>query len=198
MTATSPDGTPVWRGEGVPANPVVSVCILVVSDNGLIEGCLDSLADSRPSVDTEVVVVANGLDDGAFSSLRKRDDIVLVRSAVNTGFSGGNNLAASFARGRYLLLLNDDSVVEVGYIDRLVSALERDSSVGAAGGRILSADGTLQEAGSVLWSDGWVAHVGAGLPDDAAAYDYRALRGLRLGERRVGRPRGLGRGRRPR
>jgi GT2 family glycosyltransferase len=172
MTVTSPDEIQVWRGEGVPANPVVSVCILVVSDHGLIEGCLGSLADNRPSVETEVVVVANGLDDGAFSSLQKRDDIVLVRSAVNTGFAGGNNLAASFARGRYLLLLNDDSVVEAGYVDRLVTAIERDSSVGAAGGRILSADGTLQEAGSVLWNDGWVAHVGAGLPDDSAVYNY--------------------------
>jgi GT2 family glycosyltransferase len=152
---------------------VVSVCIPVVSDHGLIEGCLDSLADSLPSVDTEAVVVANGLSDDAFASLYKRaDDIVLVRSAVNTGFSGGNNLAARFARGRYLLLLNDDSVVEAGFIDRLLSTVERDPLIAAAGGRILSADGTLQEAGSVLWSDGWVAHVGEGLPADLAAYEY--------------------------
>ncbi len=78
----------------------------------------------------------------------------------------------TFARGRYLLLLNDDSVVEAGYIDRLLSAIERDPSVAAAGGRVLSPDGTLQEAGSVLWSDGWVAHVGAGLPADSNAYYY--------------------------
>ena len=151
---------------------MVSVCIPVVSDHGLIEGCLDSLAHSRPSVETEVVVVSNGLDDNGFSYLRKRDDIVLVRSAVNTGFSGGNNLAVQSSRGRYLLLLNDDSVVEPGFIDRLLSAVERDSSVGAVGGTILSDDGTLQEAGSVLWSDGWVAHVGTGLPADSTAYDY--------------------------
>lgn len=151
---------------------MVSVCIPVVSDHGLIEGCLDSLAGSRPSVDIEVVVVANGLDGNAFSVLRKRDDIVLVRSAVNAGFSGGNNLAASFASGRYLLLLNDDSVVEVGFIDRLLSAVERDPFAAAVGCKILSADGTIQEAGSVLWSDGWAAHVGAGLPADSTAYNY--------------------------
>ncbi len=152
---------------------MVSVCIPVVSDHGLIEGCLDALADSRPSVDIEAVVVANGLSDAAFSSLGRRgDDIVLVRNAVNVGFSGGNNLAARYARGRYLLLLNDDSVVEPGYIDRLLSTVERDPLIAAAGGRIVSADGTLQEAGSVLWNDGWVAHVGEGLPTDSAAYDY--------------------------
>lgn len=151
---------------------MVSVCILVVSDHGLIEGCLDSLAGARTSVDTEVVVVANGLGGDQLSSLRERDDIVLVRSAVNIGFAGGNNLAARFARGRYLLLLNDDTVIEVGFIDSLVSAFERDPLLGAAGGTILWPDGTLQEAGSVLWSDGWAAHVGAGFPADSTAYQY--------------------------
>ena len=117
-------------------------------------------------------MVANGLEQDGLSSLRNRDDIVLVHSPVNTGFSGGNNLAARFARGRYLLLLNDDSVIEEGFIDRLVTAVDRDPSVAAAGCRILSIDGTVQEAGSVLWRDGWVAHVGAGLPATSTAYDY--------------------------
>jgi GT2 family glycosyltransferase len=151
---------------------VVSVCIPVVSNHGLIESCLDSLADSRPSVDIEVVVVANGLTENGLSSLQNREDIVLVYSAVNAGFSGGNNLAARFARGRFLLLLNDDSLVEAGFIDRLLRAVEGDPAIAAAGGKILSADGTLQEAGSVLWSDGWVAHVGAGRPADSPAYGY--------------------------
>jgi GT2 family glycosyltransferase len=150
----------------------VSVCVPVVSDHGLIDTCLDGLAGSRPSVEIEVVVVANGLDDSGVSRLQKRDDIVLVTSAVNTGFSGGNNLAAQSARGPYLLFLNDDSVVEPGFIDRLLHTLERDPSVAAVGGAILSADGTLQEAGSVLWRDGWAAHVGAGLPSDSAEYHY--------------------------
>jgi GT2 family glycosyltransferase len=169
---TGSDDTPVWRGARVPAAPVVSVCIPVVSNHGLIESCLNSLAESRPSVDTEVVVVANGLEDNGVSSLREREDIVLVLSAVNTGFSGGNNLAARFARGEFLLFLNDDSLVEAGFIDRLLRVVQADPLIAAAGGKILSADGTLQEAGSVLWSDGWVAHVGAGLPAESPAYGY--------------------------
>jgi GT2 family glycosyltransferase len=162
----------LWSGLRVPEAPVVSVCIPVVSDHGLIHGCLDSLVNSRPSVETEVVVVANGLTEGGFSQLRGRDDIVLVRCAVNTGFSGGNNIGARFARGRYLLFLNDDSVVEVGFIDRLLHAVERDPLIAAAGGRVLWPDGRLQEAGSVLWGDGWTAQVGNGLPANATDYQY--------------------------
>ena len=97
-------------------------------------------------------------------------------SAVNTGFSGGNNLAARFARGRFLLFLNDDSLVEPGFIDRLLRVVQGDPSIAAAGGKILSADGTLQEAGSVLWSDGWAAHVGAGLPCGVAGLRKSARR----------------------
>jgi GT2 family glycosyltransferase len=150
----------------------VSVCILVVSDHGLIEGCLESLVSSRPSAETEVIVVANGIGEGPVSSLRERDDIVLVRSSVNLGFAGGNNLAARVARGRYLLLLNDDTIVEAGLIDRLLAAFERDRLLGAVGPTILWPDGSLQEAGSVLWSDGWAAHVGASFPPGSTAYDY--------------------------
>jgi GT2 family glycosyltransferase len=179
----------VWRGRRVPESPVVSVCIPVVSEHGLIEGCLDSLAVSPPSVPTEIIVVANGLPDRGVVALQERDDIVLVRSAVNAGFSGGNNLAAEVARGRYLLLLNDDSVVMDGFVDRLLGAVQGDPSIAAAGGRIVSADGTLQEAGSVLWSDGWVAHVGAGLPAGSTAYsevrgvDYISANGLLVDRR---------------
>jgi GT2 family glycosyltransferase len=182
--STGSDETLVWMGERVPSDPVVSVCIPVVSNHGLIESCLDSLADSRPSVDTEVVVVANGLSNDGLSSLQKREDIVLVFSAVNTGFSGGNNLAAGFARGGFLLFLNDDSLVEAGFIDRLLHVVQGDPLIAAAGGKILSADGVLQEAGSVLWSDGWAAHVGAGLPAESPAYgnqrevDYISANGL--------------------
>ena len=165
------------------------MCIPVVSNHGLIESCLDSLADSGTSVDTEVVVVANGLADDEVAALREREDIVLVPSAVNTGFSGGNNLAAQFARGGFLLFLNDDSLVEAGFIDRLLRVVQGDPSIAAAGGKILSADGTLQEAGSVLWGDGWVAHVGAGLPPDSPAYghprdvDYISANGLLVDRR---------------
>ena len=104
--------------------------------------------------------------------LEARDDIVLVRSGTNLGFGGGCNLAAEVASGRYLLFLNDDSTVEDGCVGHLVATAESDPTIGAVGGRIRSGDGTLQEAGSVLWDDGWAAHVGLGLPKGSTAYSY--------------------------
>ena len=96
--------------------------------------------------------------------LAARDDIVLVRSPANLGFAGGNNLAAGCSRGDYLVFVNDDSVLAPGSIDQLVARAESDPSIGAVGCRILSTDGSVQEAGAVLWKDGTAALVGRGLP----------------------------------
>jgi GT2 family glycosyltransferase len=162
----------VRRGSRVPGAPLVSVCVLVLTDPTLALDCLDSLAAASVDYAVETIVVANGTSEEALSVLEPRDDIVLVRSGTNLGFAGGNNLAADLARGRFLLLINDDSTVEEGFVNRLVATAEADPTIGAVGGRILAADGSLQEAGSVLLRDGWATHVGLGLGPDTRAFDY--------------------------
>jgi GT2 family glycosyltransferase len=162
----------VGRGAEVPDSPLVSVCILVLSDPTLVLECLDSLARSSRRAETETVVVANGMSVSARRALEGRPDIVLVRSGTNLGFAGGNNLAARIARGRYLFFLNDDSTVTTDCIGRLLATADLDHSIGAIGGRILSADGSLQEAGSVLWNDGSTEHVGAHLPAGMRRFNY--------------------------
>ncbi|MGH9079726.1 MAG: glycosyltransferase, partial [Acidimicrobiales bacterium] len=104
--------------------------------------------------------------------LEAREDIVLVRCGTNLGFGGGNNLAATIGRGRFLLFVNDDSALGPAYIGRLVTTAMIDESIGAVAGRILSTNGELQEAGSVIWDDGWVQHIGHGQPGDAPAFSY--------------------------
>ncbi len=168
----SEDPSFVRRGSDCPEAPVVSVCILVLTDPGMALGCLESLHRSGCGVEAETVVVANGVPPGARAPLEAREDIVLVRSGTNLGFAGGNNLAGGVARGRYLLFLNDDSTIEPGCIDRLVATAERHAGVGAVGARILAADGSLQEAGSVLWDDGHATHVGRGLSGGTWAFSY--------------------------
>jgi len=162
----------VRRGTLVPATPYLSVCILVLRHSALAVDCLDSLR--RPGVlppGTELVVVANGTPVDQLDALTAHDDVVLVVNEVNLGFAGGSNQAASVARAPLLLFLNDDSTVEKGCIDALVRVISTDPAIGAVGARIASGDGTLEEAGSVLWRDGWATHVGEGLGPDSRAFD---------------------------
>jgi GT2 family glycosyltransferase len=173
----------VRRGRQVPDRPDVTVCVLVLDRTDLVEGCLDSIATTT-SLATEVIVVANGTPEALLSTLAARQDIVLLRSSVNLGFGGGNNLAARFAGGEYLVFVNDDSLLAPGCVDRLVERAATDPAIGAVGSRIVSADGTLQEAGAVVWRDGSATHVGRGLAADAPVYqagrdvDYCSANGL--------------------
>ena len=164
--------TLVRRGSDVPGSPLVSICVLVLSDPTLVLDCLGSLVSASRSGETETIVVANGMSESARQVLEERNDIVLVRSGTNLGFAGGNNLAGAIARGRYLFFVNDDSTLAADCMTQLLATADRDRTIGAVGCRILSTDGSLQEAGSVLWSDGWAEHVGLGLPADTRRYSY--------------------------
>jgi GT2 family glycosyltransferase len=173
-----------FRGRAVPQHPRVSICILVLEHNRLLRECLDALRRPEARVDAmEIVVVANGTPKDQLEPLLRCDDIVLVVNEANLGFASGCNQAASVARAPLLLFLNDDSLVQEGCIDALVRSCEIDPSIAAVGGRILSEDGTLQEAGSVIWRDGSASHVGEGL-DGSHAFteprwvDYSSANGL--------------------
>ncbi len=172
MTTSRESAGLVRRGSDVADAPVVSVLLPVMTAPDRALGCIGSLTSVMEKGLTEVIVMANGLSVADRRVLEGRDDIVVVRSSTNLGFAGGNNLAAHHARGRYLLLVNDDSTVAAGCVERLLATAEADPAIGAVGCRILSADGSLQEAGSVLWRDGWATHVGAGLPGDTDRFAY--------------------------
>ena len=190
MNAAAKEVSPVSdpsirRGTLVPDSPRLSICILVLEHAALVLDCLDALR--RPGgcpPGTEIVVVANGTPPEQLDSLTGHDDMVLVVNQVNLGFGPGCNQAASVARAPLLVFLNDDSTVEDGCLDALVRTASSDPEIGAVGSRILAVDGTLQEAGSVLWRDGSAAHVGEGLPPQSNAYqepryvDYASANGL--------------------
>ena len=125
--------------------PAPDVSVVIVNYNGLrfLAECLDSLkttAFQRHS--HEVIVIDNASSDGSQAFLRERTDIRYIESKLNLGFTGGNNRAAADARGKVLLLLNNDTRLE-GPLDLLVDqALQ--PGVGAAGPRLAYGDGRLQ------------------------------------------------------
>jgi GT2 family glycosyltransferase len=116
--------------------PVVSILIVTWKRIDLLEECLASVAAAKPAVSFEVVIVNNG---GARTAARV-DAIAagarVVHSRVNLGLPGGLRLARSMARGRYLATLQDDVVVEAGWLDRLVARMDEDPWVGIAGSSV--------------------------------------------------------------
>jgi N-acetylglucosaminyl-diphospho-decaprenol L-rhamnosyltransferase len=121
----------------------VTLSIIIVSFNARadLERCLDSLAEHPPAVPSEVIVVDNGSSDGSVEAARRRRAVRVIAIGGNRGFAAANNAGIRESTGAYLLLLNSDTIVPAGAIDRLLAALDRHPAAAAAGPRLVDADG---------------------------------------------------------
>lgn len=125
----------------------LSVVIVSYNVADLLEACLDSLGRARKEVDgLEVVVVDNNSSDDSVSRVQMKFPWVsVIKNSVNRGFATANNQGMQIARGRFLFLLNPDTVVKPRALRILLDAIGRDPSVGAAGPLITYPNGRIQE-----------------------------------------------------
>lgn len=155
------------------STPEVSVVVVLFNQAGLSRLCLQSLAASE-GVDFEALIVDNGSTDRVPQLLARVDGATVLRPGQNLGFLKAVNLAAEQARGRHLVLLNNDAMLEPGTMRAAVDRLRRDPGAGAVGGPILLWNGRLQEAGSIVWNDG--SCQGYGRDDEPDRPEYRFVR----------------------
>lgn len=156
------------------AEPVVSIIIPTYGQVDYTIGCVASLAAHPPAAPFEVIVMDDAYpgDDaarlqGAFEGVR------VIRNPANQWFLLTCNAAARESRGKYLFFLNNDTQLQPGAIDALVDVLEGDATVGMAGSKLIYPDGSLQEAGGIIWSDGSAWNYGRGGDPSRPEYNYR-------------------------
>jgi GT2 family glycosyltransferase len=124
--------------------PDVSIVVVTYRCRDEARECLASLYEQTQGVSFEVVVVENGSGDGTADVVRDEfPAATLVELAENVGFAAGVNRGAAVATGRYLLLLNPDSVVHEGAVRTLVEFARENPGHGLYGGRTLWPDGTV-------------------------------------------------------
>jgi hypothetical protein len=135
-----------WRQHFLDDGPIdVSVCIANWNCRNLLLACLESLHDTPQGVRLETIVVDNGSSDGAADMVgREFPEVILHRNPTNLGFARANNQAAQKARGKYLLFLNNDTVVPPGALGRLVDYAKAHPEVGIVGPRLRDAQGKPQ------------------------------------------------------
>jgi GT2 family glycosyltransferase len=125
----------------------LSIVIINWNTKNLLLQCLEAVYQMAGAVETEVFVVDNGSADGSGTALKERfPGVTLIENQINLGFAKANNQALSLSKGDYLLLLNPDTRVKTGAIERLVSFMEDHSEAGAAGPQLLHPDGTKQNS----------------------------------------------------
>ena len=143
------------------AVPLISIIVVTYGTGPVVIETLEALG--RHTVVThEIIVVDNPPSDGNTRTaelLRPRQDITLVEAQSNRGFAGGNELGVLHARGEYLCFLNPDVIVGDGWIEPLLHALD-DPVVSIAAPVLRNPDGSLQEAGQLLYDDACTAAIG--------------------------------------
>lgn len=154
-----------------PAHPAVSVLLVLHNRAELTLGCIESLLAQADS-SVELVIVDNASTDDTGVLLERLRGVRVIRSPENLGFLRACNLAAREAGGDYLLFLNNDTVLHAGSVAAALDTITRDSSIGAVGARLVHPDGRLQEAGSIIWSDGSCLGYGRGDSPWLAPYAF--------------------------
>lgn len=134
----APAATPIYE-----ESPSVAASIIVVNHNGgdHVSRCLDALARDPASGRYELIVVDNASDDGSAAAIAVGyPRVKLLRSEKNLGFGAANNLGAAHARGPFLAFLNPDTIVQPGWLQSLIGALQKNPQVGLATPKILLID----------------------------------------------------------
>lgn len=129
---------------------MVDVSVIIVNWNTekLIGDCLNSIIKNTHKVKYEVFVVDNNSSDKSVDVIKRyvNDDVHLIKNDKNEGFAKANNIAIKKSEGKYIFLLNPDTIVLDGSIDKMVEYLDANKDTGIVGCKLLNKDGTLQES----------------------------------------------------
>lgn len=160
-----------FRGE---AAPEISVVIPVYGECAMTLACLKSVAETHGKRSFEVIMVDDESPDDSGEVLPRVPGLRYLRNHNNGGFIYSCNRGAAAARGRYILILNNDTLVAPDALDAMASTFDEHGDVGLVGAKLLFGDGTLQEAGGIVWSDGSAWNYGR--EDDPRKPEYNYVR----------------------
>lgn len=161
-----------YERQPLSTQPVVSIVIPVFNKLDVTVRCLQSIADTWfDGIAVQVIVVDDGSHDATPHFISKLRGIDLVRGA-NQGFVRACNRGAALATGRYVCFLNNDTTVEESWLHYMVSLADNDATIGAVGAKLVYPDGTLQEAGGILWRDASGQNYGRNGDPRDSRYNY--------------------------
>jgi len=119
-----------------------SVILVSYNTRDSLCACLDSLYAAIGSRSIQVIVVDNNSRDGSADMVARRfPQVELIRSRTNLGFAAGNNVGFKRAYGRYVILLNPDTLLHKAAIDNAIANMDANPAAGLAGGRLLGRSG---------------------------------------------------------
>jgi|HubBroStandDraft_6_1064221.scaffolds.fasta_scaffold00094_47 N-acetylglucosaminyl-diphospho-decaprenol L-rhamnosyltransferase len=123
----------------------LSIVILCWNDREIISDCIASIYATTHATDFEIIVSDNGSTDESIEFIRKKfPQVRLIENGRNLRFAKGNNVAIRESHGEYVLILNPDTIIHEGTLDKLMVYADEHPKAGAFGCRVLNADGSYQ------------------------------------------------------
>lgn len=152
--------------------PLVSIIIPVFNQTDYTLQCLQSVVQNTKEIAYEVIVVDDCSTERAIHQLTRVKGLILHRNKTNLGFIKNCNLGAAMARGAYVVMLNNDTEVQPGWLNALLDTFRLHPDAGLVGAKLIYPDGRLQEAGGIVWSDGTAWNYGHRSNPHDAEYAY--------------------------
>lgn len=125
----------------------MQLSIIIVSYNvrNFINLCLSSIKSAKQNIELEIIIVDNNSEDDSVNYIKKNFDwIELIENKENIGFSKANNQAIKQAKGKYILILNPDTIIEENTLVDCIDFMEKTSNCGALGVKMIGFDGKFQ------------------------------------------------------
>jgi GT2 family glycosyltransferase/SAM-dependent methyltransferase len=155
------------------AEPVVSIVIPLYAHAKLTRAALQSICELTQYIDYEVILVDDAADAGTKSLLRTVSGARVLVNEQNIGYLRSVKRGAAVARGRWLVLCNNDIQVEPGWLAALLDCGESAADVAIVAPKYLASDGRLSEAGGIVWNDGTGCNYGRTQDPSTCHFQYR-------------------------
>ncbi|MBN1138228.1 MAG: glycosyltransferase family 2 protein, partial [Anaerolineae bacterium] len=127
--------------------PDLTISVVSADNRNLLLPCLQSIYETTHNSNLEIWVVDNASTDGTAAAVRAAfPEVRLIHNEARQGFSTNNNLVLGQGLGRYLILLNDDTLMKDGALDRMIEFMDNHSEAGAVSCAQTNPDGSWQHA----------------------------------------------------
>lgn len=163
----------------VEGNPLVSILIPNKDERETLRACLDSIQKTSSYRNYEIIIIENNSTEQEtfeyYNEIDGRDGVRVVYWKEGFNYSALNNFGFTFAKGDYILCLNNDiTVITPDWLERMIGQCQR-QEVGIVGARLYYPDDTIQHAGVIVGIGGVAGALFVGMPRERSGYLRKAI-----------------------